>query len=152
MISPCGDPDVDGRARAGCYVDTRVHSGGGKKVVATCEGFTIETDQPVKDGGEGSAPEPFSLFLASLGACTGHYVYSFCEKRDIPIDGITLTQTIDRDKKTKMIEKIRIDIVLPEGFPEKYVSGVVRSAALCTVKKQLSPSIAFEITTRTVAG
>lgn len=131
-------------------MDMRVYSGGGKRVLADYEGFTIETDQSVKNGGDASALEPFGLFLAALGACVGHYVYSFCEKRDIPIDGITLTQSVDRDKKTKLIEKVRIDIALPEDFPEKYVSGVVRSAALCTVKKQLNPSIAFEITTRTV--
>jgi ribosomal protein S12 methylthiotransferase accessory factor len=130
-------------------MDMRVYSGGGKKVVADYAGFRTETDQSVKNGGDGSAPEPFGLFLAALGACAGHYVYSFCEKRGIPIDGITLTQSVDRDKKTKMIEKVRIGIALPEDFPAKYVSGVVRSAALCTVKKQLNPSIAFEITTRT---
>jgi len=133
-------------------MEMRVYSGGGKKVVADYEGFTTETDQSVKNGGEGAAPEPFGLFLASLGACAGHYVYSFCEKRNIPIDDITLTQKVDRDKKTKMIERVCIDIALPEDFPEKYVNGVVKSAALCTVKKQLNPSIAFEITTRTVAG
>lgn len=131
---------------------TKIYSGGGKKVVADHAGFTIETDQSVKNGGDASAPEPFDLFLASLGACAGHYVYSFCEKRKIPIDGITLTQEVDRDKQTKMIERVRIDIALPEDFPEKYVSGVVRSAALCTVKKQMNPSVAFEITTRTVSG
>ena len=130
----------------------KIYSGGGKKVVANYEGFTVETDQSVKNGGEASAPEPFSLFLASLGTCAAHYVYSFCEKRNIPIDGITVTQKVDRDKKTKMIEKVVLDIALSEDFPVKYASGVVRSAALCPVKKQLHPSIAFEITTRTVKG
>jgi putative redox protein len=40
---------------------------GGQKVDAQYSGFTIHTDQPVEDGGDGSAPTPFSLFLASLG-------------------------------------------------------------------------------------
>jgi ribosomal protein S12 methylthiotransferase accessory factor len=131
-------------------MDMRIHAGTGKKVVADYEGFTVETDQSVKDGGNGSAPDPFSLFLISLGTCVGHYVYSFCAKREIPIDGISVTQSIERNKQTKMIEKVCIGIVLPEDFPEKYASGVVKSAALCTVKKHLSPSITFEIATRTV--
>jgi ribosomal protein S12 methylthiotransferase accessory factor len=152
VISPCLDPDFGFRAEAGGHMSMRVYSGGGKKVLVGYEGFTIETDQSVKNGGECSAPEPFDLFLAALGACAGHYVYSFCEKRDIPIDGITVMQSVDRDKQTKMIEKVRIEIALPGDFPQKYVSGVVRSAALCTVKKQLNPSIAFEITTRSVSG
>jgi len=43
----------------------------GKKVFADYGGFTIETDQAVKAGGDGSAPAPFNLFLASLGTCAG---------------------------------------------------------------------------------
>ena len=55
-------------------MEMKIYSGGGKQVLADYEGFTIRTDQPVKDGGEGSAPEPFSLFLASLGTCAGQFV------------------------------------------------------------------------------
>ena len=34
---------------------------GGKQVDAAFDGFTVHTDQPVKAGGEGSAPTPFGL-------------------------------------------------------------------------------------------
>ena len=47
---------------------------GGKRVDATFGGFTIRTDQPVSAGGQGSAPEPSALFLASLATCAGIYV------------------------------------------------------------------------------
>ena len=40
---------------------------GGKRVDAEYGGFTIRTDQPPQGGGEGSAPPPFDLFLASIG-------------------------------------------------------------------------------------
>ena len=36
---------------------------GGKKVNAEMNGIVIPTDQPVEDGGEGTAPSPFHLFL-----------------------------------------------------------------------------------------
>ncbi|HBF42893.1 MAG TPA: osmotically inducible protein OsmC, partial [Desulfobacteraceae bacterium] len=39
---------------------------GGKKVDGKIENMIIKTDQPVKDGGEGSAPEPFQFFLMSI--------------------------------------------------------------------------------------
>ena len=45
---------------------------GGQKVDAQYRGLTIKTDQPVEDGGDESAPTPFSLFLASLGTCAGY--------------------------------------------------------------------------------
>jgi ribosomal protein S12 methylthiotransferase accessory factor len=42
---------------------------GGKKVIAQMGDKLIATDQSVESGGEGSAPEPFTLFLASLATC-----------------------------------------------------------------------------------
>lgn len=39
---------------------------GGKKVFADYNGFTIQTDQSAKDGGDNSAPTPSDLFFASL--------------------------------------------------------------------------------------
>ncbi len=44
---------------------------GGRKVNSYYKGYTVETDQPEKDGEEGSAPEPYDLFLASIGTCAG---------------------------------------------------------------------------------
>ena len=56
---------------------------GGKKVDAHFEGFTVQTDQPTSNGGEGSAPDPFSYFLASLATCAGLHVVAFCV---LPVD------------------------------------------------------------------
>ena len=44
---------------------------GGKRVDAEFGGMVIQTDQPPQGGGEGSAPTPFALFLASMGTCAG---------------------------------------------------------------------------------
>jgi ribosomal protein S12 methylthiotransferase accessory factor len=129
-------------------MDMKIYSGRGKQVLADHERFTIRTDQPVEDGGEGSAPEPFTLFLASLGTCAAHYVFSYCARRDLPIDGISLMQRVERDKKTKMIERVILEIRIPDGIPEKHWPAMVRAAQLCTVKKQLNSSIDFKITTR----
>jgi putative redox protein len=41
---------------------------GGKRVDAQAGEFTLRTDQSRDHGGDGSAPEPFTLFLASLGS------------------------------------------------------------------------------------
>ena len=41
---------------------------GGKRVDVDLGGFTLRTDQPRDAGGEGTAADPFSLFLASLAA------------------------------------------------------------------------------------
>jgi ribosomal protein S12 methylthiotransferase accessory factor len=122
---------------------------GGKKVDAEVSGMTVRTDQPVKYGGDGTAPSPFEHFLASIGTCAGIFVLGFCQKRDITTEGITLTQRMEyvpADKGMKL-GKIAININLPAGFPEKYKDAIVRVADQCAVKKTIMEPPEFEVTT-----
>jgi len=119
---------------------------GGKKVNATYKGFTIETDQAKDEGGEGSAPEPYGLFLSSIGTCAGIYVISFCKQREINTSGLKLTLEFDRSDKTHLIEEIRIRIHLPPKFPEKYKAAIIRTAELCTVKRNIMTPPRFTVT------
>lgn len=118
---------------------------GNKKVDSTYKGFTVQTDQPVAEGGENTAPEPFDLFLASIGTCAGIYVSSFCKERGIDTADLRLVLGFSRNADTNMVEKIDIQIKLPSGFPEKYKSAVIRSADLCFVKKHLTAPPQFFI-------
>ena len=120
---------------------------GGKKVNARYDGFEIATDQATESGGNGSAPEPFDYFLASLATCAGIYVLGFCQKRDIPYDGISLTQSWEREEKTKRLANVRISIEVPSDFPEKYRDALVRVANQCTVKKTLENPPEFTVET-----
>lgn len=117
---------------------------GGKRVDAHYRGFHIETDQHPSFGGDGSAPEPYDLFLASLATCAGIYVLSFCERRGLPTAGLSLVQRWHRGS-SGAIERIEVDITLPEGFPEKYRSAVIRAAQQCTVKKTLENPPEFQV-------
>jgi putative redox protein len=115
--------------------------GDGDRVDAVYKGKTIATDQ------EGPLPEPFELFLASIGTCTGYYVGKFCRSRDISTDGIQLELRRILVPESKMIERIEIDVQLPAGFPEKYRAAVVRAAKQCTVKKHLDQPPVIEVET-----
>ncbi|MCC7158527.1 MAG: OsmC family protein [Ignavibacteria bacterium] len=121
----------------------------GKKVNASYNGNVIRTDQPIEAGGSGSAPAPFDLFLASIGTCAGIYVKSFCSQRGIPADNIRIVQSMQYDFEKSLVGKIKLDIILPEDFPEKYKSAVINAANLCAVKKHLldPPEITVEAKT-----
>ena len=118
---------------------------GGKKVSAELEGFTLMTDQPREGGGEGSAPTPFQLFLASLGTCAGIFVLGFCQKRNLPTQGLELTQTTHWDEAKHLVRKVDLEIRVPAGFPEKYHDSLIRAAELCLVKRTLQDPPKFEI-------
>jgi putative redox protein len=125
-----------------------VYFEGGKKVNAVIHGFTVKTDQPVRAGGEDSAPAPFNLFLASLATCAGFYVKTFCDQRNIPAEEITLSMDYEVNQATHLIGKIAIDINVPGDFPEKYEAAVINAAAVCTVKRHLHPDIQNVITVK----
>ncbi|MGA9751690.1 MAG: OsmC family protein [Acidobacteriota bacterium] len=118
---------------------------GGKRVDAQINGWSIATDQAPRSGGEGSAPEPYMLFLASLGTCAGIYVLGFCQSRELPTEGLRITQHLEWEGHK--LSRVRFDIHLPEGFPEKYRDAVVRAAEMCAVKRTLEEPPAFETRT-----
>ena len=128
-------------------MEMRIRLEGNKKVTADYKGMAIRTDQPVKAGGDGSAPSPFDLFVASLGTCAGFFVASFCETRKISPEGIELVQHMEVDDKTHLISSIKIEIKVPNTFPEKYYDSLIKAADQCTVKKHLHQPPKIEVVT-----
>jgi len=118
-------------------MEIEVTLAGGKRVHTEIKGMRIETDQPREAGGEGSAPSPFDLFLASLAACSGYYVLDFCQARGIATDDIRVFMRTEVDPEKRMIGKVGIEIQLPSDFPDRYRAPVVRAAELCSVKKHI---------------
>jgi ribosomal protein S12 methylthiotransferase accessory factor len=114
--------------------------------------IVIKTDQSVAHGGDGTAPKPFELFLASLATCAGIYVLGFCQARGIPTTGIELVQRHHFEEATHLLDRVDLEIVLPQDFPEKYRSAIERAAAGCKVKTTLAapPEIAVTTTVRAV--
>jgi len=128
-------------------MDRLINFPGGARVDAQYGQFTIKTDQSIYGGGNGEAPTPFSLFLASMGTCAGIYVLNFCKQRGLATDNIQILQRIHNSPSTHMIEKIELIIQVPEAFPEKYRPSLIRSAQLCAVKRHLENPPEFAITT-----
>ncbi len=119
---------------------------GGKKVNALWHGFELKTDQPAGGGGEGSAPAPFDLFLASLGTCAGIFVLGFIQSRGLSTEGLKIIQSMDWDPASHQMKKISFKIILPKDFPEKYKGAVIKAADQCLVKRTMDNPPKFEIT------
>jgi len=123
-------------------MDAKLTFPGGLQVNAEYGPFTIVTNQ------DGTAPAPFTLFLASLGTCAGIYALSFCKQRGLNSEGLEILQRTTSDPETHMITEVALEIKLPEDFPEKYRSAIVRAVDQCAVKKHLLQPPKFSITTR----
>ena len=120
---------------------------GGKRIDARIGDFVIHTDQSEKYGGSASAPEPFDLFLASIATCAGIFAWNFCQARDLPTEGIDLSMECIRDESKKLFTEMKLHLTLPQGFPEKYRSGIIRAMELCAVKRHIheAPKFIIEI-------
>lgn len=121
---------------------------GGKKVDCEMKGHMVHTDQPIKAGGENSAPTPFDLFIASMATCAGIYAQGFCEKRDLSTEGMALTLETIKDEETGMIVDIKMVLETAPDFPDKYKKAIVNAMELCSVKKHLSQPPRFDISVK----
>ncbi|OGQ77637.1 MAG: hypothetical protein A2289_06240 [Deltaproteobacteria bacterium RIFOXYA12_FULL_58_15] len=126
---------------------------GGKKVNADYFGRTIATDQSPRAGGDGSAPEPFALFLASMGTCAGIYVLGFLQSRGLSAEGLKIHQRLDFNPSDHTLQGVTLDIEVPSSVPEKYHSAIKRAADMCAVKKALQspPQFTVEVSSSNVA-
>ena len=125
--------------------DLKVVFGDNYRIDVEYKGFTVKTDQPVRDGGDGTAPSPFDYFLVSLAACAGYYALAFCKERKLATEGLSVTMATERGEASKMIDKVTIRLGLPAGFPEKYKFAIVKAVDHCTVKAHILRAPQFEI-------
>ncbi len=128
-------------------MDMKITFPGNVRVNAEIGGLVVQTDQPMMAGGDGSAPSPFTLFLASLGTCAGFYIASFLNSRHIPTDQVSLTQRNEFDPQTHQLTGVKLIIETAPEFPAKYHNALIRAAAMCAVKKTLEnpPQIDVEV-------
>ena len=131
-------------------MDMMVDFPGGDRVDAHFGPYTVLTDQTGTNGEPGSAPTPFSLFLASIATCAGIYVLGFCRQRNLPTEGLKIILRAHRNPTNGMVETVDLEIQTPVGFPEKYLPSLIRSAELCAVKKHIETPPVFNVTTQTV--
>lgn len=115
------------------------------RLEASFDDFRLIADQPIRYKGDGSAPAPFDYFLASSALCAAYFVKLYCDARDIPTEGIRLSQNNLVDPENRYHQTFRIQLELPEGISAKDRQGIVRAIDRCTVKRVVQTGPGFEI-------
>lgn len=118
---------------------------GGKKVEVTYGNHKLLTDQPLDNGGDDEAMSPFDVFLASIIACSGIVALGFIKKRNLSTEDLKIRMIPEYDEDEYMVNKLRIEIDVPDDFPEKYLGALTKALETCTVKKHLVKPPEFEI-------
>ncbi|MDD2370493.1 MAG: OsmC family protein [Firmicutes bacterium] len=118
---------------------------GGKKIEIDYGNHKLLTDQKIEDGGNDEGMSPFDLFLASIIACSGSVTLGFLRKRNISTNDLKIRMYPDYDEAENRVNKVRIEIDVPDDFPEKYLGALEKVLDTCTVKKHLAKPPEFEV-------
>lgn len=125
------------------------HEGGDRYRIAI-RGHEVLVDQPVEDGGDDAAPTPTELFVAGLASCVAFYGGRFLRRHELPTAGFEVDGEFElaRDRPAR-VASIRIDVRLPEGFPEERRESFLAVVRHCTVHNSITmkPDIAIALAT-----
>jgi len=124
-----------------------VSFGEGSSIQTSIGGFTVTADIPAKLGGDGKAPSPFDLFLASLGACAAVFARRFCDQHGVDGKSVGIQVACEWHEKEYRVTRMTFRLTLPEGFPEKLKAPLIRAVEGCPVKTQVlaAPEFAVEL-------
>jgi len=105
----------------------------------------IRSDHPREGERDGRPPEPWRLFLASIGACVASFVDHHCREEGIGPEEIRIVQRQEFTGPERTLGTIGIEVRLPEGFPPKHRDGVLAAAERCTVKRVIEAGMRVRI-------
>lgn len=106
------------------------------KIIASYGGKEITMDE-----------SPYMIFLATAGMCSAVYVRAFMTQRGMSLEGVSLTQKMNYNRMTNMIEDIEIVVNLPKTFPTKYSKAIIAVVNQCPVKQHFITPPKMEVVT-----
>lgn len=113
----------------------------------------LECDQPSEDGGTDAAPTPTELFIASLTACVGFYARRYLARHQLAED-IVVRAHFEMASRPARVGRVELLLVLPAGFPEERMAGLLAVASHCTVHNSLldPPQVTIEASAHSSAA
>lgn len=108
---------------------------------------SLTADEPVPSGGTDAGPDPYALLLAALGACTSMTLRMYADRKQWPLEGITVRlsqqQIHARDcaecetKDDTRIDRILREIALTGPLTEEQRQRLLEIANRCPVHRTL---------------
>lgn len=111
---------------------------GGVKFAAQVRAHRVLVDQPVRGGGDDTAPSPIELLGTSLGTCIALYVQQFCHVRGLPYEGMRVEVETVGAANPSRIGEFTVRVVLPSELPPHYAEVIQRVARNCPAHNTLA--------------
>jgi len=114
------------------------------RVVADFGNHEILSDHPPDSERDGRDPEPWRLFLASIGACMASFVAARCREEGVPSDSIEIVQR-HRFGDGDALAGFDVEIRVPPDFSPELRVALAEAAADCSVKRTIEAGPEFSI-------
>lgn len=146
-----GAPAAPEPAVAARDVVTVVETGEGRFTQQISVGpHRLRADEPASAGGLDSGPTPYDLLLAGLGACTSMTVRLYAERKQWPVDHVTVRLRHEKihaadcagcETQDGKIDRIERDIVLEGALDDAQRARLLEIANRCPVHRTLHSEV-----------
>jgi len=110
----------------------------------------LRADEPIAYGGNDTAPSPYDLLLASLGACTAMTLRTYAEQKKLPLDRVTVRLRHEKihavdcaecETKEGRIDRIEREIELTGALDEAQRAKLLEISNKCPVHRTLHSEV-----------
>jgi putative redox protein len=109
----------------------------GMQFVANIRQHSVMIDISPSEGGFDEGPRPTELLIAALGACMGVYSGKFCQKHNLPFEGMGVKLSWDRAESPTRLENIKAEISLPKPVSQEKQAALMAQVQHCPVQNTL---------------
>jgi len=102
---------------------------------------TIIADEPLALGGEDLGPDPFSLFLASIGACISITLRMYADRKEWDLKGVRVELTLERGSDEAVV---RHKLTTQGNLDGKQLKRLEAIAGKCPVSKMVTGTVRVE--------
>lgn len=106
---------------------------------------TLMVDQPLQDGGEGTAPTPTELFVASLASCVAHYARRYLTRHQLATEGLTVTADYQTGSGPARVTAVQVVVTVSPDVPVHRREALLAVASHCTVHNSLTHPPAVQV-------
>lgn len=118
---------------------------GGVRFAAQVRSHRVLVDQPLRAGGEDTAPSPLELLGASLGSYVAYYVQQFCAARGLSTDGLRVEVQQHGAQAPHRVGRFDVRVTLPTELPPQYLPMIEHVARSCPAHNTLTHGAQVDI-------
>jgi len=118
---------------------------GGVRFAAQIRSHRVIVDQPLRNGGEDTAPMPIELVGTALGTCMAFYAQQFLHSRGLPYEGIRVEVEQHKVTGPSRLGAFVARVILAAPLSREHADLLERVLRNCPVHNTLVQAAAMQV-------